>query len=54
MDTLLLEKAEIQQNLSMCRKDLEKTKQQGKVRVLAYQFITKVISYNCLILFMDS
>lgn len=31
MDALLLEKAEIQQNLALSRKDLEKNKKQGKV-----------------------
>lgn len=32
MDALLLEKAEIQQSLVQSRKDLEKNKQQAKVR----------------------
>ncbi|KAM7380708.1 hypothetical protein PAMP_003985 [Pampus punctatissimus] len=37
MDVLLLEKAEIQQNLSLSRKDLERTKQQAKDDVAALQ-----------------
>lgn len=32
MDALLLEKAETQQSLSLSRKDLEKIKQQAKVK----------------------
>lgn len=32
MDALLLEKAETRQSLSLSRKDLEKTKQQAKVK----------------------
>lgn len=32
MDALLLEKAETQQSLTVLRKDLEKTKQQAKVK----------------------
>lgn len=32
MDALLLEKAESQQSLCLLRKDLEKTKQQAKVK----------------------
>lgn len=31
MDALLLEKAETQQNVTLLRKELEKTKQQAKV-----------------------
>ncbi|KAM7407655.1 hypothetical protein PAMA_003406 [Pampus argenteus] len=37
MDVLLLEKAEIQQSLSLSRKDLERTKQQAKDDVAALQ-----------------
>lgn len=32
MDALLLEKAETQQSLALSRKDLERTKQQAKVK----------------------
>lgn len=32
MDALLLEKAEIQQSLALSRKDLERNKQQAKVK----------------------
>lgn len=34
MDALLLEKAETQQCLALSRKDLEKTKEQAKVKTL--------------------
>ncbi|KAK7904916.1 hypothetical protein WMY93_017523 [Mugilogobius chulae] len=37
MDALLLEKAETQQSLTKCRKDLEKTKEQSKGEVAALQ-----------------
>ena len=36
MDALLLEKAETQQSLALCRKDLEKTKQQAKVTMATW------------------
>lgn len=38
MDALLLEKAETQQSLSLSRKDLEKTKQQAKVKYNTFFF----------------
>lgn len=36
MDALLLEKAETQQSLTLSRKDLERTKQQAKVKYITY------------------
>lgn len=47
MDALLLEKAETQQSLALARKDLEKTKQQAKVKMTShgifFQWILKLI-----------
>lgn len=38
MDTLLLEKAEIQQSLALSRKDLEKNKKHAKVKCTQHSF----------------
>ena len=46
MDALLLEKAEIQQSLSLSRKDLEKTRQQGKVGEMNIYFYMGNMVYS--------
>ena len=44
MDALLLEKAETQQSLSFCRKELDKTKQQSRVSKQHYVFQSYTIN----------